>query len=251
MATSSTQDQPHNSKPVTGYPATAYPYPYPPPPPASTYYHAYQPPPTTAGPIFYNNQRQSIRGPNFVRRIVSAVIALFIILALIFCISWLVFRPQFPEFRLDSVSVSQLNATQSSLISTSAFALFVRNPNHKLSISYDKITASVSYNNDYAALGLTELPPFQQPKGNETTLHFEVSASGYVGEATVKRINDQRAAGSVTFGFGVFAWVRFSAGVWRMREHLMRVYCDPVKIVFSSNGIGSLMGQPMQCRVAL
>ncbi|GAV90338.1 hypothetical protein CFOL_v3_33747, partial [Cephalotus follicularis] len=132
-----------------------YPPPPPPPPTASTYYHAYQPPPTTTGPIFYNNQRQSIRGSHFVCCIISAIIALFIILALIFCISWLVFRPQFHEFRLDSIFVSQLNATQSSLNSTSAFTLFVRNPNRKLSISYDKITASISYN-DYAALGLTK-----------------------------------------------------------------------------------------------
>ncbi|KAJ7976208.1 Late embryogenesis abundant (LEA) hydroxyproline-rich glycoprotein family [Quillaja saponaria] len=250
MASSLAQDR---DKTVTGYPAqpgqvaagyphgSGYPYAIPPPP---TYSTTYQPGPTR----YY----QRIDGPSLLCRLITAASVVFAIIGLIFFITWLVLKPHLPEFRVDSASVSSLNATGTELTATWDFTLFVRNPNHKLRINYDSVEATVLYGDD-VRLATSRLPPFLQETKNETRVQFQLAArSEYVGEDVVKRVSGERAHGSVNFGVTVYAWIRFRSGIWRMRQHLLKVYCDPVSMGFSpNNATGTLLGQSRSCEVDL
>lgn len=230
------------SQVAAGYPAapTAYPYAVQPP----SYPRLYQRPVGPSG---------SRSGSSFLCRLAMAAAALFAIISVVFFITWLVLKPQLPEFQVDSASVSPLNLTGSKLTATWNLTLLVRNPNTKLRIYYNSVEASLVYGNG-PVLDKTLLAPFFQEKKNETWIRVGLSVvDEYVGEDVVTKISGERASGSVGFGVRVFAWVRFRTGSWwRSRQCLLRVNCDQVQIGFgSNNGSGSLTGQPGACEVDL
>lgn len=236
-------------KTVTGYPAqssqVAAGYPA----------YAYVAPPPSYGPGLGPNPVQDYyrRRNTFVCRVIAFGSVVFATMGLIFLIAWLVLKPRMPEFRVDSASVSELNLTQSALSADWNFTLFVRNPNTKLSVYYDRLEASVFYHGGRDGLSTTPLQPFSQPKGDQTRVpvRFEVM-SEYVGEDVAAGISNEKSTGSVGFRLRVFALVKFRSGFWWTRERLLRVYCDGVQIgVDPKNGTGSLMGLPGACEVDL
>ncbi|KAJ0089232.1 hypothetical protein Patl1_32698 [Pistacia atlantica] len=246
QAQAQAQDPSQTDKTVTGYPVT-YAYAAPPPPP--------QPPRSHVDPTSYYHQPDRRAGSTLLRRIIVMVLAFLTVMALASFITWLVFRPQLPQFRVDSGSVSQLNTTEptSSLSATWQFTLTVKNPNEKLAISYNSLQASVAYAG--LEVATTQLAPFSQEKGNETHLDFRLGAvDEYVGERVVSRIEeDRKARGLVDFSVGVYGWVRFKTGWWEMRWRLMKVSCEGVNIRLSNDGgfDGNLTGRVDRCLVAM
>ncbi|KAG6693804.1 hypothetical protein I3842_09G019900 [Carya illinoinensis] len=183
-------------------------------PPPSSYPQAYR----TVGP------RHSRSQPSFLCRLIAAATVLFAILGLLFLITWLVLKPRLPVFRVDS-----------------------------LSIYYDRVQASVFYK-DGSLISTMPLPPFFQPKRNETRVRFQLGVVGqYVGEYVATEISDERAGGSVGFGVRVLAWMRFrTRSWWRTSQCLLRVYCDRIQIgVDPSKASRSLTSQPGSCEVEL
>ncbi|KAF6169313.1 hypothetical protein GIB67_013743 [Kingdonia uniflora] len=230
----------HNSQPTITN--TAFPYSAPPPTAGNNYYihHPYPSQP------YYNPRRAT-----FFRRIIIAAIAVLVILGTITFIMWLVLRPKLPEFRVDSASVTPFNASLGQVTGNWDIGLSVKNPNKKMNVYYDRIEASVFYDDEF--LSETALAPFWQAKRNATTIRARFSAVGvYVNERSLKRIADDRSKGLVDFNLRMLAWVRFKAGAWRTRRHLMRVYCEGVKVGFSSSsGLGTLTGGANACKVDL
>ncbi|XP_058109094.1 NDR1/HIN1-like protein 10 [Magnolia sinica] len=242
----------HQHKPVTGYPAaqssypphisgTAYPYPAPPPAP---YYptNPYPPPPPQYDP----------RRALFLRRLIAAAIAVFIIIGAIIFIFWLVLRPRLPEFTVRSVSVSRFNISSSQLTANWDISLSALNTNTKMAIYYDRVEASVFYGSDL--LSETTLAPFYQGKRNLTTVRATLAAvSEYVRDGVVRDLSEDRARrGSVNFHVKLLAWVRFRSGAWRTRRHLLRVFCEDVRVGLPSAArVGTLVGQPRECEVDL
>lgn len=229
------------SRPVTGYPAAApYSYPYAAPPPqSSAYYYAPQPDPRAS----------------LLRRLTAALIAAFIIAGTIVFISWIILRPRVPEFQADSLSLSSFNLTPSPnslLTATWILHLTVRNPNHKVSLSYDQIESSIYYKSKM--LSVTSLPPFTQSKRNVTSAEARFAATdAYVeGRAADGIGKEKREKGSVEFNTRVFARVRYSVGGWRARARFLRVYCSNLQVAFSGNSSNGLMsGGPRKCKVSL
>lgn len=175
-----------------------------------------------------------------------------LIMAFLFLTTYLVFKPRLPVFRVDSATVSQLNLTQSEITATWLFTLFVNNLNQKVGIHYDRLQASVFYG-DELGIAMTQLAPFFQNGNNATTIKFQLNVvREYVGEDVVQEISNEMNRGSVDFVLRIFAWVRFRSGFWRMREHMLRVDCNPVRIGFLGiNGTGNFMGQSKNCEVYL
>ncbi|XP_072950687.1 NDR1/HIN1-like protein 10 [Typha angustifolia] len=245
---------------VTGYPAhnggaatsasgVAYPYPAP-PPHAAPYYPVSAPPPYyPPPPPPYGN-----RNTAFLRRLLAFAVAFFLILGAATLLLWLILRPRLPQFSVSSASVSSFNLSSASSLLSADFdlTLTARNPNKKLGVHYDSISARIFYRGD--SIAETYLPPFYQSKRNVSTVHARLVAMGeYVGADAVKGIESDRGNGNgvVRFQFRVFSWVVFNSGGWRTRRHAMRVSCDDVSIGFNSSKAmaGSMTGAPKQCRV--
>ncbi|CAL9039907.1 NDR1/HIN1-like protein 10 [Musa acuminata AAA Group] len=246
---------------VTGYPAplaaaAAYPYPAPPPP---SYYSNIAPPPPQ--PQYYPRPYAAAAvaapayNPLFLRRLLSFFVALFLLVGLAVFIVWLVLRPRLPEIGVTSVAVSgfNLSASEQQLSADFDLNLAVHNPNRKMGIYYDHVTAAVLYGTE--TISEASLAPFYQEKGNTIAVRARFVAVGeYVDPDAVKgiRSDQSRGDGAVGFQVTVLAWVRFRSGAWRTRWHTMRVYCDDVPIGLkngtTSSASGYLVGStPKKC----
>ncbi|XP_016466745.1 NDR1/HIN1-like protein 10 [Nicotiana tabacum] len=254
-----------NRPPVTGYPAAAPPNPNgyggygssaQPPPPGTAYPYAAPPPSSTT---YYNNNpyyQQSIpyavQRATFLRRIIAIAIAAMVITGTFVFIVWLILRPRLPEFRVDSLSVSNLNLSNSLISANWDLRFTVRNPNKKLTLYYDDVAAAVFY--DSASLSDTTVPPFFQDKRAETAQKASFATSGsYVENRAFDGMNKERARSSaIGFDVRMVARVRFKAGSWRARRRFIRVYCKDLSVGVGPNkSSGNLLGGPRQCRVGL
>ncbi|KAL0437061.1 UNVERIFIED_CONTAM: NDR1/HIN1-like protein 10 [Sesamum radiatum] len=253
------------NRPVTGYPApnshhpngysgnpppsgAAYPYVAAPPPNA---YYNYQNNPYY--PQGYQYDADSVRRATCLRRIFAFVIGLVVIFGTITFIVWLVLRPQLPEFRVDSFSMSNFSLGNNSLVSfTSEVRLTARNPNKKMTLAYDHIDAVIFYKSDL--LSQTTMPPFSQDTKNETSLTANFAAAGsFVDKSVVDGINGERGKnGNVNFNLRMLSRVRFESKAWRTRRRFLKVFCGDLFVGIPANGrSGALTGGPKQCRVGI
>ncbi|KAF5447433.1 hypothetical protein F2P56_032987 [Juglans regia] len=241
------------SRPVTGYPVPNDCR----PPQAGVAYPYVAPPPHQAPPYYYNNQPYPYPYPasssrNFVRRFLAAMILVFFLVGVAILVLWLVLRPRLPDFRVDSLSLSNFSSASSSLTGNWNVRFSVYNPNKKLSISYEEVLSSLFYKKEF--ISNTRMPPFKLGKRNQTVLDVSFSAADtYVDRWVVNDINGDRARGTVSFNVLVKAWVQFRAGAWRPRNRSIRVLCEGLAVGLSSNssGSGMLVGGARDCRVGL
>ncbi|KAL8147937.1 NDR1/HIN1-like protein 10 [Apium graveolens] len=234
------------TRPVTGYPAhpnpngyssgTAYPYAAA-PPPNNGYY--------TQNPYYNRTDPQRA----FIRRLFAIIISCIIISGTVLLIIWLILRPRVPEFRVDSLSVSNFNISSSLLSGNWDVQFTVRNPNKKITVKYDRIDADVFYKSE--GLASTTLPPFSQGKRNETKVRATFGAIGaYVEDWVVRDVSGDRGKGSVKFSVRLLARARFKAGAWGTRKRYVRVLCRDVPVGLTlSSGRGAMVGGARECRV--
>ncbi|KAM1227596.1 hypothetical protein ACFX2I_006836 [Malus domestica] len=232
------------SRPVTGYPATPYAQP--------SGGHPYSSYPTYTqrqGP--YSNAYAA--RATFIRRFVGAMIALFVIVGCIMLVIWLVLRPKVPDFRLDSLSLTNFNVSSSSqsLSGTWSVGFSVYNPNKKLSIRYEEVVSSIFYRNGF--ISETRVQPFAQGRKDRNFVNATLSAvNSFVDAPVVRAIEVDRERGTVSFNVKVLARVQFRNGGWRLRRRLLRVLCRGVAVSVSSNsGSGKLAGGSRGCQVGV
>ncbi|OMO83158.1 Late embryogenesis abundant protein, LEA-14 [Corchorus olitorius] len=233
-----------SSRPVTGYPVqNANGCAAPPPPVASgTAYPYVNPNPYPYYPAA--PQPQNPR-PTFLRRLFIAFALFLIIFGTVLLIFWLVLRPHFPDFTIQSLSLSNYNGTNQRVTATWNAQFKVSNPNKKLTIYYGDIASSVFYK-DYF-LAETRIGPFVQGTRNLTTVDASYSlVDAYVDGKVVDAINGDRRSSQVKFNVKVVADVGFRYGGWRGRRRLLRVWCNDVSLSGSS---GKMTGGPKTCTV--
>ena len=239
------------SRPVTGYPA---PNGCPPPQPGVAYpYHANQPNPY---PYAYVQPNRASSSRAFVHSFILAMMVAFIVMGVTIFIVWLVLRPRIPEFQVESVSLTNFSASNSSSSITGNwnFRFSVTNPNKKMSISYDVVQCLLFYKPEF--ISETRIPPFYQNKRNHTFIDAVFSASSsYVDRSLLNDINRDRARGTVSFNVKLLARVGFKASSWRARNRYLRVWCEALPVAISTNsstsGTGKLLGGPRGCQVGL
>ena len=118
--------------------------------------------------------------PNDQRRALCSCLTVFLLLAgITVLVLWLVYRPYKPRFTVVGAAIYGLNATGPPLMSTTMqFTILIRNPNRRVSIYYDKLSAFVSYKNQ-AITPQVVLPPLYLEK------HSTVSLSPVIGSSLV------------------------------------------------------------------
>lgn len=229
-------------RPVTGYPApnpNAYTGN---PPPSGTAPYAY---PTA----YYQPDPIGGRRQVWLRRVLAVAIGLIIALGAAIFIAWLVLRPQVPEFRVDSFSLTNFTVDNASVISfSSEVRLTARNPNKKMSLDYDRIDAMIFYKS--WSISDTVIPPFSQGTKNETSMTAKFAAVGrFLDESAVDGINrERRGNGNVGFNLRVLARVKFKATAWRTRKRYLKVFCGDLVVGIPTNGRpGMLTGGSREC----
>ncbi|GFP90574.1 protein yls9, partial [Phtheirospermum japonicum] len=195
----------------------------------------------------------TLRRAALLRRVLAFAIGLIVVFAAIIFIVWLVLRPQVPQFRVDSFSLSNFTISNDSLISFAAdVRLTARNPNKKLTLSYDSIDAVVYYRS--WSLARTVMQPFSLDTKSQTPLNASFASVGnFIEHFAVDGINRERGSnGNVGFNLRMLSRVRFKARAWRTRNSFLKVFCGDLIVGIPSNGRpGSLTGGPRRCRVEI
>lgn len=142
---------------------------------------------------------------------------------------WLVYRPYKPRLTVVGAAVYGLNATAapaSLLSATLQFTILVRNPNRRVNIYYDRLSAFVSYRNE-AITAPMMLPPLYLER------HSTVSVSPMLGGTAVPvsvQVTEGLAAdegyGVVGLRVVVLGRLRWKAGAIRTGHYQMYAKCD-------------------------
>ncbi|CAH2060913.1 unnamed protein product [Thlaspi arvense] len=240
-----------NPRPATGYP---YPHPYPDPPqqPAASA-NGYPPNAGTAYP-YQNHNPYYAPQPNpraiLLRRLFIAFLVFILILGLILFILMLVFRSQYPDVYINSLSVSNFNVSNNHLSGKWDLQLQFRNPNSKMSLQYDTVFLTLYYHRpSRISLSDTRLQPFDQGTKDQTPVNATLSVAGtYVDGRMTNSILEDRSGGRVEFDLRIDSTVTFRYGAFRRRRYV-RSYCDDVAVgIPASRGSGEMIGPSKRCK---
>ncbi|PRQ43711.1 hypothetical protein RchiOBHm_Chr3g0471371 [Rosa chinensis] len=162
----------------------------------------------------------------------------------------------YPQFRIDSAAVFELETTDYDLSATWNFTLVASYPNYGKLAIFDRVRAFVYYcPKDYMyfgdkyeySLAKKQLPPFFMYGGNETRLDFRVGVIGApVSPDEAKQISvGKTVVGSVKFGLMLMTPRKNTTDD---TNGFIR-FCDPIEFIFSSptNNTGVFTGQSRAC----
>ncbi|KAL4325863.1 hypothetical protein GQ457_11G019250 [Hibiscus cannabinus] len=230
-----------SSRPVTGYPVQNIDGCAPPPPVTG---YAYDRVNHNTYPYYPAPPPQKPR-PTFLRRLLAAVAVALIIFGAILFIIWLVLRPELPDFSIQSLTLSNFNATNQHVNATWNAQFQVSNSNKKLSIFFGEAVSSV-FHKDYF-LSETTIGPFKQGTRSTASLGASYSlVNSLVEENVVNEMNEERSGGQMKFNLKVVADVAFRYGGWSGRDRFLTVWCYDVAVNAAS---GKMTGGPQECSV--
>ncbi|XAR53910.1 hypothetical protein NMG60_11028849 [Bertholletia excelsa] len=163
------------------------------------------------------------------RRSFYACIAIFLILAGVVALTvWLVYRPEKPKFTVAGVSIFNLNTSSPPFISiTTQFSVVTRNPNERVSIIYDNLSAAVQYRNQMISQPVI-LPPLFHEKHSTVQLAPIVGGGGAMPVSTEAwyGLRTDEANGVVGLRLVLLGKLRWKAGAITTGRYGIYVACD-------------------------
>ncbi|XP_045814398.1 uncharacterized protein At1g08160-like [Trifolium pratense] len=167
------------------------------------------------------------------RYIAIIILALIILVGIAVLISWLVLKPKHLQYSVEDASIHNFNLTDANHLNAKFdFTIRAKNPNSKVSIYYDSIEVSVSYEDQ--TLATNTIQPYFQPHKNVTRLHVGLTAQTAALYGSVpKDIKIERSSGDIQLDVFVRARIRFKVGVWKSKHRVIKIFCSPVLVNFS------------------
>ncbi|KAF5179499.1 Late embryogenesis abundant (LEA) hydroxyproline-rich glycoprotein family [Thalictrum thalictroides] len=180
-----------------------------------------------------------------VRRVMICLVSTILIFCIISFITWLIFRPKTPEFRVDSVTIPPLNTSTLVISPHWEIGLSVKNPNKKINILYDEMEAGIYYGEE--CLSEAYILPYTQEKNNEMVLWAKFDE---LDDPVANLITKDRKSGVISLKVKVVGWVTYEAGAWKTSTHLMEVTCKNIRVGFDmSTGVGTYLSGSESCDV--
>ncbi|XP_022146145.1 NDR1/HIN1-like protein 12 [Momordica charantia] len=184
-------------------------------------------------------------------RSVCACISIFLLMiGVVALILWLVYRPTDPQFTVVSAAIYDLNMSSPPLLSTTMqFTIITRNPNRRVSIYYDRLTAFVSYRNQQITSQVM-LPPLFHEK--RSTLAMSPVLGGGAVPTSLEVVNGlvtDQTIGVIGLRVALLGRIRWKAGLVKTGHYSVYVRCD-VLVGVKRGLVGQvpLLGSPA-CKV--
>uniref|UniRef100_A0A5B7AW29 Late embryogenesis abundant protein LEA-2 subgroup domain-containing protein n=1 Tax=Davidia involucrata TaxID=16924 RepID=A0A5B7AW29_DAVIN len=175
------------------------------------------------------------RHSKLVRCIAIVLLALIVLVGIAVLILWLAIKPKRFVYTIEDGSVHGFNLNNDDHFNAT-FDIVLRsyNPNGKVSIYYDKMEVTVSYEDEMMAFNTVD--PFFQPHRNVTRLEVKLMAQdvSLIGFAA-KNLRLEKSSGEVELDVRVKAKVRLKVGVWKSGHRTLKIFCSPVLVHFSSS----------------
>ncbi|XWS71791.1 hypothetical protein CRYUN_Cryun03dG0168700 [Craigia yunnanensis] len=156
----------------------------------------------------------------------TSILVLLLAAAIIAAVIYFVFKPESPNYSVESVAIKGFNLTSSSPLSPE-FDVTVRaqNPNDKIGIYYEKSSSVEVYYED-VNLCNGALPVFYQPTNNVTVFKMALKGSGIeLTNATLRALSDEQNKGTVPFTLKLRAPVKIKVGSIKTWKITVKVTC--------------------------
>ncbi|XP_042481205.1 NDR1/HIN1-like protein 1 [Macadamia integrifolia] len=165
-------------------------------------------------------------------------------------ILWLVYRPEKPRFTVVNAAVYDLNITSPPIISTAMhFTIITRNPNHRVSIYYDRLLVFVSYRNQRITPP-TVLPPLFHERHSTVAVSAKLGGTAVpVSMEVVNGLVMDEEYGVVGMRLVLLGNIRWKAGPFKTRHYRIYVKCD-ILVGLKNGYVGQVpLLQSPDCRV--
>lgn len=181
------------------------------------------PMPTQMAPTSHDHK------PTDHRRAICIYIAIFLLLVGVTALTlWLIYRPYKPQFTVIGAAIYDLNVSSQPLLTTTMqFTIVTRNPNKRVSIYYDKLSAFVSYRSQ-AITPQVMLPPFFH-ETHSTIAFSPVMGGGAPVPVSMEVVNGlimDEAYGVVSLRVVLLGRLRWKAGTIKTGHYGIYVKCD-------------------------
>ncbi|XVE79719.1 hypothetical protein DITRI_Ditri14bG0079700 [Diplodiscus trichospermus] len=156
----------------------------------------------------------------------TTILVLLLAVAIAAAVVYFVFKPESPNYSVESVAIKGFNLTLSSPLSPE-FDVTVRahNPNDKIGIYYEKGSSVKVY---YKDINLCNgaLPAFYQPTNNITLFKTVLKGSGIeLSNAALRTLSDEQNKGTVPFTLKLRTPVKIKVGSIKTWKITVKVTC--------------------------
>ncbi|XP_019193969.1 PREDICTED: protein YLS9 [Ipomoea nil] len=154
------------------------------------------------------------------------VITVVILAAIAGVIFYFLYRPEQPNFAVNSLHLSQFNVSSTTLTSKLNISVSARNPNKKLTYFYDPITIS-TFSGDIP-VGTGSFPAFEHGTKNTTTLKTTISTSKQTLDAG--DISKLKSKKTLPLTLKLETKVKVKVGGLKTKKVGIRVTCDGIHV---------------------
>ncbi|KDP43950.1 hypothetical protein JCGZ_05417 [Jatropha curcas] len=168
--------------------------------------------------------------------IAIVILTLIVLVGIAVLITWLVIKPKQIVYSVENGSINNFNLHYNHLNASFDFVIRAHNPNRRISIYYDSIEVSLSY--DDQTIAFNTLEPFYQPRRNITQLEPKLEAREVALSNGLSRdLRLERRSGQFQLDVMLHARIRFKVGVLKLRHRTLKVLCPSVPVHFPSTKI--------------
>lgn len=200
----------------------------------------------------YPPQWQLSAAKSFLCIFISVMTAIVVSLGIIMLVIYLVFKPRNPEFQVNSAQLTSLTLSGYYLTAKWNFDIIISNPNRKLDISYNPVSATVFYSkqiNQFGPISNIPLKPFHQPKKSKAVVRFETRVTNlFVGNGVASGIVNGQFHHSLQFGVEFRAYV-MRKGLFHPKNSWLKVTCAPMNFVIGFRAAIWDLERPVKCKI--
>ncbi|KAM3692968.1 hypothetical protein ACJW31_08G129200 [Castanea mollissima] len=189
---------------------------------------------------------------NFVNRLIFVLLSFFVIITLVIYIAWLILKPLPPDFEVDSFTVSNFTVSGSQIRGKYDIQVTVKNPNKKLDFNVEIFDIRVNYRRTRLSQKSEAPRRLFLEKLNQTSVKAELDSnlSRYVRKNDLENLGQNLSGGVIYFDVRMPVTTSYTYGNWPRMERSMLVYCQNLKVTFSSSKLaGKLIDGREDCLV--
>ncbi|KAK8582240.1 hypothetical protein V6N12_072431 [Hibiscus sabdariffa] len=189
-------------------------------------------PASNAGVPAQTTQQQPRGRFSLVRCVATCLLALIVVVGLAVLITWLVINPKKWVYTLENGSVQNFNLTNNHLNATFDFVLRAHNPNRRLSVYYDHIESTVTYEDQ--TIAFNTMDPFFQPHRNVSRVKSKLVALNLaMSPSTSKDLMIEKTSREIQVDVHYKTRIRLKLGRWKSSHRTLRIVCYSVTIQLS------------------
>lgn len=191
-----------------------------------------QPPPSRAPQPKENSQCF-----HFVRRLITALLFLFVLISVVSWIAWLIVHPLGPVFTVSSFTVSNLtlsNNNDSRIKADYHLVFSLKNPNKKVPLVINNFEILLLYKNDTVLIQtwITEAVSLEKMSQKNWSPEFPRDFGEPLHGREFNEIGKDWSKRVVSFDVKMKIEARFTYGIWLSKRRIMKVSCINLVVEF-------------------